>query len=213
MLFSLFSFATLRSFSVGPLRWGSSLFACQNSASFFPVLPTCSSLFLSLPLSLPPSKARSGQVQSPPLRDFAPPHSLLYAALTGQLDRLRLSLQPITVKTSSLLSLPVSFVSLSSFLHPRAASSAFLNTPPVLRCTVLFTPKRRYAKRRGKMPPKKQVEEKKILLGRPGNNLKSGIVSKIFSFPPPLPALPLVSSTRTRAVAEFLQAKSSPAPR
>ncbi|ROT41154.1 hypothetical protein SODALDRAFT_270707 [Sodiomyces alkalinus F11] len=26
------------------------------------------------------------------------------------------------------------------------------------------------------MPPKKQVEEKKILLGRPGNNLKSGIV-------------------------------------
>lgn len=27
-----------------------------------------------------------------------------------------------------------------------------------------------------KMPPKKQVEEKKILLGRPGNNLKSGIV-------------------------------------
>lgn len=28
-----------------------------------------------------------------------------------------------------------------------------------------------------KMPPKKQVEEKKIPLGRPGNNLKSGIVS------------------------------------
>lgn len=26
------------------------------------------------------------------------------------------------------------------------------------------------------MPPKKQVEEKKVLLGRPGNNLKSGIV-------------------------------------
>lgn len=32
------------------------------------------------------------------------------------------------------------------------------------------------------MPPKKQVEEKKVLLGRPGNNLKSGIVSKR---PPP----------------------------
>lgn len=27
------------------------------------------------------------------------------------------------------------------------------------------------------MPPKKVVEEKKILLGRPGNSLKSGIVS------------------------------------
>lgn len=26
------------------------------------------------------------------------------------------------------------------------------------------------------MPPKKVVEEKKVLLGRPGNNLKSGIV-------------------------------------
>ena len=29
------------------------------------------------------------------------------------------------------------------------------------------------------MPPKKKEEEKKILLGRPGNNLKSGIVSRI----------------------------------
>ena len=26
------------------------------------------------------------------------------------------------------------------------------------------------------MPPKKAVQEEKILLGRPGNNLKSGIV-------------------------------------
>lgn len=30
--------------------------------------------------------------------------------------------------------------------------------------------------KRKKMPPKKQVKEEKILLGRPGNNLKSGIV-------------------------------------
>jgi obg-like ATPase 1 len=28
------------------------------------------------------------------------------------------------------------------------------------------------------MPPKKAVEEKKVPLGRPGNNLKSGIVSE-----------------------------------
>jgi obg-like ATPase 1 len=28
------------------------------------------------------------------------------------------------------------------------------------------------------MPPKKAVEEKKILLGRPGNSLKSGIVCR-----------------------------------
>jgi hypothetical protein len=37
------------------------------------------------------------------------------------------------------------------------------------------------------MPPKKQVVEEKILLGRPGNNLKSGIVGciggrRLFSF-------------------------------
>jgi obg-like ATPase 1 len=37
------------------------------------------------------------------------------------------------------------------------------------------TTTRNYA--RGKrMPPKKAVKEEKILLGRPGNNLKSGIV-------------------------------------
>jgi obg-like ATPase 1 len=29
------------------------------------------------------------------------------------------------------------------------------------------------------MPPKKAVKEEKILLGRPGNNLKSGIVRYI----------------------------------
>lgn len=34
---------------------------------------------------------------------------------------------------------------------------------------------RSFASKR-KMPPKKKVEEKKILLGRPGNSLKSGIV-------------------------------------
>lgn len=47
-------------------------------------------------------------------------------------------------------------------------------TPPL---TVFYVSSRGYAKRKSaKMPPKKQVEEKKILLGRPGNNLKSGIV-------------------------------------
>lgn len=39
---------------------------------------------------------------------------------------------------------------------------------------------RSYAKKARKMPPKKAVKEEKILLGRPGNNLKSGIVR---SFP------------------------------
>lgn len=113
---------------------------------------------------------------SPTCGTFIGPLTLLRPPFYWTGDRLRLSLQPITFKTSSFLSLSVSFASLSSSLHPRAASSAFYFTPPVLRCTVLYTPRRNYAKRRGKMPPKKQVEEKKILLGRPGNNLKSGIV-------------------------------------
>ncbi len=39
-----------------------------------------------------------------------------------------------------------------------------------------------YAGRRKKMGPKKAVKEDRILLGRPGNNLKSGIVSQ-FLFP------------------------------
>jgi obg-like ATPase 1 len=31
------------------------------------------------------------------------------------------------------------------------------------------------------MPPKKAVKEEKILLGRPGNNLKSGIVCQFIA--------------------------------
>lgn len=48
-----------------------------------------------------------------------------------------------------------------------------LSTPRHSR-TPCLTSRRSYAKRR--MPPKKQVKEEKVLLGRPGNNLKSGIV-------------------------------------
>jgi hypothetical protein len=41
--------------------------------------------------------------------------------------------------------------------------------------SVSFHQFRTYAYKR-KMPPKKEVKQEKILLGRPGNNLKSGIV-------------------------------------
>ncbi len=37
---------------------------------------------------------------------------------------------------------------------------------------------RTYASKRKKMPPKKEVKQEKIPLGRPGNNLKSGIVRR-----------------------------------
>lgn len=61
-------------------------------------------------------------------------------------------------------------------LAPRAASSAALGHVPSTHFGLAFFVQRRnYAKSR-KMPPKKQVVEEKIPLGRPGNNLKSGIV-------------------------------------
>jgi ribosome biogenesis GTPase A len=53
----------------------------------------------------------------------------------------------------------------SSLLDCTATHSPFLSTTFI----------RTYAKSR-KMPPKKAVKEEKILLGRPGNSLKSGIV-------------------------------------
>lgn len=80
----------------------------------------------------------------------------------------------------------------SLLLLPRRCIPKHLFAPPALfvhpsrKTTVLLLFTRSYAKVR-KMPPKKAAKEEKIMLGRPGNNLKSGIVgffSKIF--PPPL---------------------------
>jgi len=75
--------------------------------------------------------------------------------------------------TASLIGFP-SFASSLPLLRPLAASSAIFKKP-VLDCTVIYLSTRHYSKRRT-MPPKKAVKEEKILLGRPGNNLKSGIV-------------------------------------
>lgn len=44
------------------------------------------------------------------------------------------------------------------------------------KLSLILVPTRTYAKSRKKMPPKKEVKQEKILLGRPGNSLKSGIV-------------------------------------
>jgi hypothetical protein len=45
---------------------------------------------------------------------------------------------------------------------------------------ITFTTTRTYASapKKKKMPPKKAVKEEKLPLGRPGNNLKTGIVSE-----------------------------------
>jgi hypothetical protein len=86
---------------------------------------------------------------------------------------LRTRLSPATIKTSTLGAQRM-FSSFSSTFQRSAARTATQNQS-LLSCTVFITSTRNYAKKRN-MPPKKGVEEKKVLLGRPGNNLKSGIV-------------------------------------
>ena len=71
------------------------------------------------------------------------------------------------------------FTTLQQSAARTATATAAATTQSLLNCTVFITTTqqtRSYAKSRKKMPPKKGAEEKKILLGRPGNNLKSGIV-------------------------------------
>lgn len=70
----------------------------------------------------------------------------------------------------------------STFSFPRAAAGSaldFWSATTVRTATRPTAPayltRRTYASKR-KMPPKKEVKQEKILLGRPGNNLKSGIV-------------------------------------
>jgi hypothetical protein len=89
----------------------------------------------------------------------------------------------LVAATTSAIIFPPSFASLPSVLSHRAARSAaslYYNDKALCRVTVVYkTQSRSYAKSRAKMPPKKQVVEEKIPLGRPGNNLKSGIVSSL----------------------------------
>jgi hypothetical protein len=84
--------------------------------------------------------------------------------------------------TTTLLTVPLlPFSSLIPTLLPRAARSAALGSAPTARRVHIVIPRRFYAKSR-KMPPKKVVQEEKIPLGRPGNSLKSGIVSFLYYF-------------------------------
>jgi hypothetical protein len=67
----------------------------------------------------------------------------------------------------------------SNLFTTQAAGSAFRTTTRTalfIETYSTFYQTRTYAKSRKKMPPKKEVKQEKILLGRPGNNLKSGIV-------------------------------------
>lgn len=82
--------------------------------------------------------------------------------------------------TISLHRSSIAFTSITHTFERSAASTAvgirhFLQGLHTSRTSV-FIAVRTFASSRKKMPPKKAVKEEKILLGRPGNNLKSGIV-------------------------------------
>lgn len=64
---------------------------------------------------------------------------------------------------------PYSIFAAGPALSPYSKSSSRVALTPLQRRT--------YAKKK-KMPPKKAVKEEKVYLGRPGNNLKSGIVCR-----------------------------------
>ena len=90
-----------------------------------------------------------------------------------------LRLQPLTIAKTRSLQFSLRFNSPSLLFPEPAAGPAFtVCFVHTLRRQPIYSPtssqRRSYAKR--KMPPKKAVKEEKILLGRPGNNLKSGIV-------------------------------------
>lgn len=83
---------------------------------------------------------------------------------------------------------------LQSLLRPHPLSLSLtlslrssLPPAPVHRHFSLSSPA--HAKKKRNMPPKKVVQEKKTLLGRPGNNLKIGIVGLFPTLSAPSPSL------------------------
>jgi obg-like ATPase 1 len=86
---------------------------------------------------------------------------------------------PLTFSFSSLI--PI-------FCRPAASTARTFSPSPnpafARKLCITFTTVRTYASaKKQKMPPKKAVKEEKVLLGRPGNSLKSGIVSESPALP------------------------------
>jgi len=82
-----------------------------------------------------------------------------------------------TPPTSASVTFFLSSSLIPTFCRPAARPvcqlSVFRSTQKIC---VTLSPSRTYASaKKKKMPPKKAVKEEKVLLGRPGNNLKSGI--------------------------------------
>ncbi|CZS91111.1 probable GTP-binding protein [Rhynchosporium graminicola] len=120
---------------------------------------------------------------------------LLFSPSSHTFTRLKSAAPPLlTSITTSSFTTPRLFTSFSSLTFKRSAARTATEYQSLLSCTVLINSDninnnnnnnnnnrnynhiqtRSYAKK--KMPPKKPVKEEKLLLGRPGNNLKSGIV-------------------------------------
>lgn len=136
--------------------------------------------FTPSPLLSPGKKNQKGKKRARNfhLRPFAPPRSSFLLLIFPRAGRFGLGTAAATTLASSSASCVPHFALLVSGFSSRAARSAApaLGLAPSRRL-VPFLPSRHYAKSR-KMPPKKAVVEEKIPLGRPGNNLKSGIVSR-----------------------------------
>jgi hypothetical protein len=79
--------------------------------------------------------------------------------------------------TSRVPTLVSPFTSYSHCLLQGAVASRYLLASTAFSLGTTLTVRNRWYSKRRKMPPKKPVQEEKILLGRPGNSLKSGIVS------------------------------------
>lgn len=97
-------------------------------------------------------------------------------SLFGVVERL---CPPSSAATTFSFLTPPIFSSLRTF-STFAAGPAFepcsSHTQRVAFVLLTSTQRRGYAKRR--MPPKKEVKQEKVYLGRPGNSLKSGIVCR-----------------------------------
>lgn len=101
-------------------------------------------------------------------------------------ERLQVTLPPLYFITPPTTPLTFSFSSLiPTFYRPAASTASHISallhsSPSPAKFFISFTTVRTYASapKKKKMPPKKQVQEVKIPLGRPGNNLKTGIVSE-----------------------------------
>lgn len=110
-----------------------------------------------------------------PSSSFFPSFSIIHHNLTTPDDR------PQSSHSFAKVSLPVASRLILFSSHIAAGSAFFAHTSSLRaapRVTALHISDqiRTYASKKKKMPPKKEVKQEKVLLGRPGNSLKSGIV-------------------------------------